>query len=728
MSEKITFKNTVHLPKTEFPIRAQLQQQEPVLLQAWDQADGIARNLDDSTYILHDGPPYPNGAIHMGHALNKVLKDIIVRSKIMYGEKSAYVPGWDCHGLPIETQVIKELKTRNEILESVTEFRDLCKDFALKYVDLQKSDFKRLGIAGNWNDPYLTLNSDYESHVIRLFGQIAKNGLIYKGRKPIHWCIHCETALAEAEIEYQNHKSPSIFLTFPLTHSSPTLKTILKNQDAALLVWTTTPWTLPANVAVAAHPEFSYTIASSDRHPYLFIFATALHASLSHRCGVTLTPIATISGKELADSVAQNPLMHRAAPVVLASFVTQEEGSGFVHIAPGHGQEDYQVGLQYQLPVLMPVDAQGKFTDEVEWQGQSVFSANKSIGQKLDSLGHLIKLEFISHAYPHCWRCKNPVIFRATSQWFIAMDKPLPDGQTLRQKALEAIQTIEWFPQWGQKRIFSMLENRPDWCISRQRHWGIPIPVLTCASCGKPDLSETLNHHLEVLIREKGTRIWFEEGVEHLLIPKGYTCADCHHPVFNKEKDILDVWFESGSSFGAVLKSNCPANLYLEGSDQHRGWFQSSLLIALAATGIPPFKQVLTHGFLVDEKGHKMSKSQGNVISPQSIVNQYGADVLRWWVANSDFKQDIGISDSIFKQMQDSFSKVRNTIRFCLSNLFDFDPSLNSVKYSDSSLLDQYILNQLLALNKKVQNAYQQYDIHVVAHAIHDYCAVTLSS
>jgi len=731
MSKEISFKNTVQLPKTEFPIRAQLQENEPALLSQWDNASLYSQKmaLGNHNYVLHDGPPYPNGPIHMGHALNKILKDIIIRSQALYGAKTHYVPGWDCHGLPIETQVLKELKSQNRSFESISDFREKCDQFARRFVTLQTEDFKRLGILGNFDQPYLTLTPAYESQVIRLFGQIAQNGLVYKGRKPIHWCIHCETALAEAEIEYQPHRSPSIFVSFPVLKASAKLSELLKNQEARFLVWTTTPWTLPANVALAAHPDLEYTVASSPDHSYLFVFASALHESLEKRCHSRFHVVGHILGKHLVETITQNPLMSRPSPVILANFVTQEDGSGFVHIAPGHGQDDYKAGLAHQLPVLMPVDGQGKFNEDLPWKGQVVFEANKSIGQALSSSGHLLALEFISHSYPHCWRCKNPVIFRATSQWFIAMDKAMPDGETLREKALAAIDTVSWFPDWGKKRITSMVENRPDWCISRQRYWGIPIPVLTCTHCETSDLSMTLNQHLQTLFLQHGSRIWFDkEAVD--LVPAGHTCSHCNGKTFKKEGDILDVWFESGASFGSVLQEThqFPADLYLEGSDQHRGWFQSSLLIGLGAVGKAPFKGVLTHGFLVDEKGRKMSKSQGNVISPQAIIKQYGADVLRWWVANSDFKQDIGISDAIFKQMQESFSKVRNTIRFCLSNLFDFNPSTDLVSYPQLSQLDQYILNQLYLLDQKVKSAYLNYDLHVVAHAVHDYCAVTLSS
>ncbi|MGE4169673.1 MAG: isoleucine--tRNA ligase [Candidatus Margulisiibacteriota bacterium] len=729
-----SFKDTVNLPQTDFNIRANLSEKEPELFSFWDQiqlSQKMADKPSQTTYTLHDGPPYPNGNIHMGHALNKILKDVIVRSKTMAGAKSVYIPGWDCHGLPIETQVIKALKSKGEEHKKadIAWFRERCKDFALDYVATQKDEFKRLGVLGEWEKPYLTLQPGYETEVIRLFGQMADNGLVYKSRKPIHWCMHCETALAEAEIEYADHRSPSIFVLFSVKEAGA-----LKPQakPLSILVWTTTPWTLPSNVAIAAHPDFSYALVETQDR--VVLMAEALVEKVLTGLGWEGKIFQTLTGAQLQGLVAQHPFIDRESPLVLADYVTQEDGTGFVHIAPGHGQDDAAVGRKYNLPTVMPVNDQGKFTAEVPFlEGQFVFDANKTIGQLLEEKGHLAKLAFIKHSYPHCWRCKNPVIFRATEQWFIAMDKPMPSGKTLRQAALDAIATTEWIPAWGENRIQSMIENRPDWCISRQRYWGIPVPIFTCQDCGHSEMTGAFNQAVIDHVAKDGTMAWFSKSAEELL-PKTAVCSGCGGNHFKKEADILDVWFESGASFGAVLKARAgegvtfPADLYLEGSDQHRGWFQSSLLIGLGAAGLAPYQSVLTHGFLVDDKGKKMSKSLGNVIAPQSVIKEYGADVLRWWIASADFKDDISISKPILNQSRDSFSKVRNTIRFCLSNLFDFNAQTDALPYAELSSIDQWALAELNALIQKTRTAYEMFQLHGVTHGLHEFCAVTLSA
>jgi len=734
MTESMNLKDTVNLPNTEFPIRAGLEQREPSLIQQWESAGTYQSAKSTPTafppFILHDGPPYPNGNIHLGHALNKVLKDIIIRSRRMAGHSSYLIPGWDCHGLPIETQVIKELKSKGEEHKKsdISWFRNRCKEFALDYVNTQKEQFKRLGIWAEWDTPYLTLNPEYEANVIRLFGEMATNGVIYKGRKPIHWCMHCETALAEAEIEYAPHKSPSIFVTFKVTTPSATLSTIIGTAETDILVWTTTPWTLPANVAIAAHPEFQYTVLSTETET--LIVAEALADKLIETLSLTVTHRQPITGAQLDGTITQHPLFNRPSPIVMADYVTQDDGTGFVHIAPGHGQDDYLVGLKYNLPTIMPVDDQGRFTKEVPWEGQRVFEANKAIGQELEARGTLKKLQFISHSYPHCWRCKNPVIFRATPQWFVAMDTPMPHtGTTLRQSALSAVKATEWIPQWGENRIQSMVENRPDWCISRQRYWGIPIPVFNCTNCGHSEMTGQFNLAVVNLVREHGTMAWYDRDANAIL-PEDAICSKCGQRSFNKETDILDVWFESGASFGGVLESTqqFPADMYLEGSDQHRGWFQSSLLIALAARGTAPYKTVLTHGFLVDDKGRKMSKSEGNVVAPESVIKEFGADILRWWVANADFKNDVGVAKSILNQSRDTFSKVRNTIRFCLSNLYDFNAESDPIGYSELQEIDQWALAELSQLITDCRIHYHDYDLHLVTQKIHHFCAVTLSA
>ncbi|MFC1616872.1 isoleucine--tRNA ligase [Candidatus Margulisiibacteriota bacterium] len=736
---QVKIKDTVNLPKTDFPIRAGLAQKEPELLKFWQENKIYEKSVEQQKsykekFILHDGPPYPNGPIHLGHALNKILKDIVVRSKVMQGFRSDYIPGWDCHGLPIETQVIKDLKAKGkeEIKQDIPKFRDICKDFALNYVKTQRNEFIRLGIFGEWQKPYLTLYPGYEAKAIELFGQMADNGIVYQGRKPIHWCPNCETALAEAEIEYAEHRSPSIYFGFKVISPSVPLSKLLKGEAAEVLVWTTTPWTLPANVAISAHPDFKYEVIKANGKNYLLL--QDLKDTLVEKLGFTdAEVIGTIKGKDLHHTQTQHPFIKRNSLVITGRHVTNEDGTGFVHTAPGHGQEDYIAGKEYDLPILMPVNHQGKFTDEApEWEGISVFDANKPICEKMKENGSLLKLEFIKHSYPHCWRCKKPVIFRATEQWFIAMDKPIgTEKKTLREKALAKIKQVKWFPAWGEKRITSMIENRPDWCISRQRSWGLPIPVFICKKCENPEMKGEFNKSVVRLVQEKGANAWFTTPVEEIL-PNYSKCSKCNHNDFHKEEDILDVWFESGSSFAAVLENypdmEVPAQVYLEGSDQHRGWFQSSLLIALGARDIAPYEQVITHGFTTDDKGRKMSKSMGNVIHPQNVIRDYGADILRWWVAASDFKgSDISIADSILKQARDGFMKTRNTTRFLLSNLFDFTDQ-DLLDYDQLNEIDKWILAKLNSLIKTATKAYDKYEFHIVTYRIHDFCAVTLSS
>jgi isoleucyl-tRNA synthetase len=731
-------KESVNLPQTDFPMRAGLINREPEILSFWKQNTIYEKILDTNaksskSYLLHDGPPYPNGDIHMGHALNKVLKDIVVRSKSMQGYKSIFIPGWDCHGLPIETQVLKSLKKQG--LENkktdIKWFRNKCKEFALDYVNPQREEFIRLGIFGEWQNPYLTLNKQYESKVIELFGQIADNGLVFRGRKPIHWCASCETALAEAEIEYNEKRSPSIYMKFEVDTPSTKLKSIIQEQNASVLVWTTTPWTLPANVAIAAHADFTYLVAKANDN--IFIFVKELQDKLTEVLEFTgLELLGELSGKDLKDTETKHPFIDRTSKIVNANYVTKEDGTGFVHIAPGHGVDDYIVGQEHGLPIIMPVDDKGKFTGETPWEGTPVFEANKLICETMEQKKTLLKLFFIKHSYPHCWRCKKPLIFRATEQWFIAMDKKLEnDKNTLREMALNEIKKTTWYPSWGETRISSMIENRPDWCISRQRFWGIPIPVFICKNCNNAEMTGEFNKAIVELVEQEGTMAWFAKEASEIL-PKNLKCSSCGSNEFLKESDILDVWFESGASFKAVLETNdnlsIPADLYLEGSDQHRGWFQSSLLLGLGGINQPPFKAVLTHGFIVDEKGKKMSKSLGNVISPLKVIKESGADILRWWISLSDFKNDISISQNVLKQARDSFAKVRNTIRFCLSNLHDFDIEKDNIIYENLNEIDQWALLKLNDLVKKSSTAYNNFDFHIIAHSVHDFCAVTLSA
>ena len=722
-TEKIELKKTVNLPKTDFPIRAGLATKEPELIDRWAtlSLDRLRQqpSSNHASYHLHDGPPYPNGNIHTGHALNKILKDIILRTKTMSGLATPFRPGWDCHGLPIETQVLKKAKASTVPTDPLA-FRQDCETFARDYVATQKSDFKRLGISADWENPYLTLTPEYEVGVVRAFAQLAEQGLVYEGKKPIHWCCSCETALAEAEIEYDTHQSPSITVKFHVKHASARLAEAIGTQSACLWVWTTTPWTLPANVALAVNPNLPYAIVQTDSE--LTIVAESRLAAL----GLTDAPVkAIVTGADLCGTITKHPFLSDDRPIIDAEFVSSDDGTGIVHIAPGHGQDDYIAGLRHNLPIVMPVNDRGIFTEEAgQWAGQFVFKANAAINDHIQSLGNLVDQTTISHSYPHCWRCHKAVIFRATKQWFIAMDTPMKrNNKTLRESALQSIKQTTWVPDWGENRITAMITNRPDWCVSRQRKWGIPIPAVRCVSCETAHVTGDVATAIQTLIGDRGTNAWFSEAPESFL-PPDLTCTTCQGTVFTKESDILDVWFESGSSFMSVIDNQ--ADLYLEGSDQHRGWFQSSLLIGLGATDQAPFKTVLTHGFINDEHGKKMSKSKGNVTSPADITRDYGADILRWWVASCDFKDDVKLSKNALNQARDSFLKVRNTIRFLLSNLYDYSIS-ESMPIPDQSL-DQWICVEANALNTRVQDLYNQFLIHRAVKEIHDFCAITLSS
>jgi isoleucyl-tRNA synthetase len=681
-------------------------------------------------YVLHDGPPYPNGDIHLGHALNKILKDIVVKYRSMSGYSSPFIPGWDCHGLPIETQLIKELGLSRQKMD-ITEFREKCREYALKYVDIQRREFKRLGLLGEWENPYLTLNFSYEEHIVELFGILAERGYVYRGRKPIHWCPNCETALAEAEIEYEDDRSPSIYVKFKvkgLKTKTPQFKMlgdIVNAGNLNIVIWTTTPWTLPANVAIALHPDYEYVALKSGNEVY--VVAEGLKEDFISRLKIEDGKVLTkFKGKVLEGTLCKHPFLDRDVMVVLDKLVTLEQGTGAVHIAPGHGEEDYKVGKVYDLPMIMPVDEKGHFTNEAgKYAGLKYDEANKAITEDMKADGALLHLEFIKHSYPHCWRCKCPVIFRATEQWFISVDH-----KDLRAQVLKCITETKWFPSWGENRIRGMVEVRPDWCISRQRSWGVPIPVFYCVKCGKPQMTGKFNEAVRKLFKEKGSSAWFTIPADQIL-PKGISC-ECAGREFTKEKDILDVWFESGASHWAVLNDSkalsWPADLYLEGSDQHRGWFQSSILTAVAAKGAAPYKAVLTHGFTVDEAGKKMSKSLGNVIDPQKVIEKYGADVLRLWVASADFREDMSASDNILKQVFDAYSKIRNTCRFLMSNLNDFDPARDGVPFEKLKEIDKWALLKFAKLVERVQHGYDEFEFHLVFHSIRDFCVNDLSA
>ncbi|OGB87332.1 isoleucine--tRNA ligase, partial [candidate division WOR-1 bacterium RIFCSPHIGHO2_02_FULL_45_12] len=728
------YKHTLNLPKTDFPIRANLKNVEEEMLGKWEGED-IYHKMQENTehrarnakysYILHDGPPYPNGDIHLGHALNKVLKDIIVKYKSMQGFLAPYVPGWDCHGLPIETQLIKQIGDKRKEM-SIVEFRQKCKEYALNYVDLQRTEFKRLGILGEWGRPYLTIDHAYEEKIVELFGALAEKGYIYRGLKPIHWCPHCETALAEAEIEYKDEKSPSIFIKFKVIN--PKTASVNKKSPVASLglpvsfvVWTTTPWTLPANVAIAAHPDFEYVFLKVNDE--IYVVAEGLVEDFVKRVGIEEHKIIDkTKGKYLEGILCRHPFIERESMVVLDKYVTLEQGTGLVHLAPGHGEEDYKVGLNYKLPVVMPVDENGHFDQTAPdfIKGMYYEKANKVITERMKEDGSLLKLEFMGHPYPHCWRCKEPVIFRATEQWFVAVDH-----KHMRQEALKAIGHTKWFPAWGENRIRGMVETRPDWCISRQRSWGVPIPAFYCTKCHKPQMTGVFNKAIRELVREHGTNGWFEKSAAEIL-PKGTKCS-CGGTDFTKETDILDVWFESGSSHAAVLTGG-QADLYLEGSDQHRGWFQTSLLLGIGYKGHAPFKAVLTHGFTIDDKGKKMSKSLGNVISPQAVVKEYGADILRLWVASTDFRNDMAASQNILRQVREAYLKIRNTCRFLLSNLYDYDGRGTMDDGRKLLEIDRWILLCLHKLIERVIKAYDNFEFHIVYHSLYDFCVNDLSA
>lgn len=732
------YKSTLNLPRTDFQMRADLPRREPEILKAWEE-EGLYRKITETgtgreKYILHDGPPYANGRIHIGHALNKILKDIIVKSRFMMGYATDYVPGWDCHGLPIELQVEKALSEDKKKLSKL-EIRKRCREYAEKYVAIQRDEFKRLGVFGEWDNPYLTMDYGYQASILKELGRCVDKGLVYKGKKPIHWCSSCETALAEAEVEYASKESPSIYVKFRIL--DPELNKRfpgLSNREVSIIIWTTTPWTLPANLAIAIHPEFEYVVVERkntehrDKDGEVFILAEGLLEDLARRLNwEDLNIIERFRHEKVVGLKALHPFIERDSIIITAEHVTLEAGTGCVHIAPGHGQEDYELGLKHGLEIYAPVDNHGKFTRDVkDFEGQFVFKANNGIIDLLIKNGALIYKEVIEHSYPHCWRCKKPVIFRATEQWFILMDKG-----NLREKALSEIERVRWIPEWGKNRIYSMAKNRPDWCISRQRAWGVPITAFVCKLCGTTLLSKEIIDKMAAEFERGGADIWFEKDVRE-LIPENTRCKKCNSTEFSKEEDILDVWFDSGSSFAAVLekheKLTSPADLYLEGSDQHRGWFQSSLLISVGTRDRAPFKAVLTHGFVVDGKGKKMSKSMGNVIAPQEVISKYGAEVLRLWVAGEDYREDIRISEEILTRLSEGYRRIRNTCRYILGNLYDFDPERDAVLYKELMELDRLTLHRLTILDRKVLKAYTDFEFHLVYHSIYNFCAVYLSA
>ena len=732
-NEKKDYSKTVNLPRTEFSMKANLPQREPEFLKDWEEKQIYKKvrekNKGREKFVLHDGPPYANGHIHLGTSLNKVLKDFIVKYKSMSGSDAPYTPGWDCHGLPIEQQALKELKLDKHKVDMKT-FRKQAADFAKKFIDIQRNEFKRLGVLGDWENPYLTLDPKYESVILKVFGELAGSGYIYRSKKPVYWCPTCETALADAEVEYADHVSHSIYVKFEIKKYPEVLS---GEKDVSVLIWTTTPWTLPANVALAFNPGMEYVLALvtyQDGRADRLVLSKKLLPAVAEKTGIKeYNILKEFSGAKLEGLICNNPVLERDSVGVLADYVSTEDGTGVVHIAPGHGQEDYQVGLKYKLPVLSPVNEWGGFTDEVpEFKGQKVFAANPLIIEKLRIEGKLLLEEKLTHSYPHCWRCKKPVIFRATPQWFMSVEH-----DNLRGRMLDIIKKVSWVPSYGEKRITGMMETRPDWCLSRQRLWGVPLPVFYCEKCGEPVLDRALIMHIAELFEKEGSDCWYEKTSKELMHPLDIKCKKCGASDFRKEQDILDVWFDSGVSSEAVLASghfpdlSWPADMYLEGSDQHRGWFQTSLIVASALKGAAPYKTVLTHGFVVDGEGKKMSKSVGNTVAPEKIIAQYGADILRLWVATSDYREDIRISQEIIKGLVDSYRKIRNTLRFLLGNLYDFSPS-QSVKYGNLREIDRYALNKLSETVTIVEKAYSDYEFHAAAVQLNLHCTVFLSN
>ncbi len=722
------YKDTLNLPRTEFPMRANLPQREPELLKRWSELRIYERLQEERAgrprFVLHDGPPYANGNIHLGHCVNKVLKDLVVKARAMAGFQAPYVPGWDCHGLPIEIEVEREIGRAKKETMSKVEVRQRCRAYAAKFVDAQRTGFKRLGIFGDWEHPYLTMDHRYAATEVRVLGQCLALGLVYRGKKPVIWCASCTTALAEAEVEYADVTSTAAFVAYRFT-SPP--KALAHVPELAAAIWTTTPWTLPASLAIAVHPDHEYVAVRIDRRA--LVVATALVPALVKAMGVNGMPreLARVRGRELEGARARHPWLPRDVPIVLADYVTLESGTGLVHTAPGHGQDDYETGLRYGLEVLAPVDAKGRFTADVpEWAGTPVFDADPKIVEHLRSHGALLAAEQLRHSYPHCWRCKNPIVFRATEQWFIGMER-----RRLREQALAEIDRVRWVPEWGRERIHNMIATRPDWCISRQRAWGVPIVALYCEGCETPLATPELCEHVAGIFEREGTDAWFARPVAELA-PPGTACGSCGGTTFRREDDILDVWFDSGVSWRAVVEQRPElgghADLYLEGSDQHRGWFHSSLLTKVAVTGKAPYDIALTHGFTLDGTGRKMSKSLRNVIAPEDIIKKLGAEILRLWIAAEDYRDDVRLSDEILGQLAEAYRRIRNTARFLLSNLYDFAPGRDAVPHDELPALERWILHRTHGLAERCRAAYENFEFHVVYHALNNFCSVDLSS
>jgi len=734
------YRASLNLPSTSFPMRANATTREPEQLARWDGMDLYHRMLEARReaplFVLHDGPPYANGHAHIGHVLDRVLKDVVVKYKHVAGFRAPYIPGWDCHGLPIELEVEKEVGRQKKAAMSTVEVRRLCDAYARRFVDIQRAEVRRLGVVGDWENPYLTLDPRYEAQEIRELGRLASGGALYRKKKPVYWCASCATALAEAEVEYEEKRSQSIYVRFPVADLARVAAAADEGADAlaghdpahvAMVAWTTTPWTLPANLALSLHPELEY-VGLSIGEDVLIVAAGRVEAllaatGLSERARA---PRIRFSAQRLEGALFRHPWIDRKVPVVLGEHVTLETGTGVVHTAPGHGQEDHEIGLRYGLDVYSPVDGSGRFTAEVpELTGKRVFDADGEVISILEGAGALLARSTLEHSYPHCWRCKNPLLFRATEQWFVSME-----ASSLREKALEAIDGVVWIPAWGRERIRGMVEKRPDWCISRQRVWGVPITAFFCEGCGEAHLDSDLTEHVAAIVEREGRCAWFARSAAELL-PEGYRCS-CGGSSFRKETDILDVWFDSGVSHAAVMEARAdlraPADLYSEGSDQHRGWFQTSLLTSVATRGVSPFVSCLTHGFVLDGQGRKMSKSLGNVIAPETLLKDLGADVLRLWAAAEDYRGDVRISKEILSHCVEAYRRMRNTARFLLGNLGDFDPAKHAVVHADLPALDRWALDRLARVETRAREAYDAYEFHAVYHLLNNYCAVDLSA
>jgi isoleucyl-tRNA synthetase len=752
------WKDTLNLPRTDFPMKANLERAEPEALARWDAMDlwqrRQARRRGAKKYVLHDGPPYANGHIHIGHALNKILKDFVARSRDMAGFDAPYVPGWDCHGLPIELQVDRELGPKKRAL-STADFRRACRTYAERFVAIQRDEFIRLLCSGDWSHPYLTMKPEYQAAIVRALGGFVAKDLVYKGKKPVHWCIHCRTALAEAEVEYEPHSSPSVYVEFPLAERSETeiAERVpgLDGRQVSVLIWTTTPWTIPSNLAIAFHPELTYGAYEVDGK--VVLVAEPLAERVGQAVGRSLGPaVARVPGRSLEGLVFRHPIYARDSVGVLGDYVTLEQGTGAVHTAPGHGADDFNTGVKYGLEIYAPVGPGGHFAETVEhFAGLRVFDANPAIEDELERRGRLWARGTIEHAYPHCWRCHNPVIFLATWQWFIALDKVTrfqrstpstrdesrkageAEELTLRAAALAEIRRVKWIPPWGAERIHNMLSGRPDWCISRQRSWGVPIPALDCASCGEAVLTAELVERAARVFEIHGADSWYERPIEE-FVPADLRCAKCGGSAFERERDILDVWFDSGSSHEAVLGRpeefpglTWPARLYLEGSDQHRGWFHSSLLVGVGGHNQAPFKEVLTHGFVVDEAGRKMSKSLGNVIAPQEVIKKSGAEILRLWVSMVDYREEMRLGPEVLARVVEAYRKIRNTCRILVANLHGFDPA-SGLPLERLAEIDRYALARYAGAARNISRAYDAYDYPAIFQAINTLVTVDLSA